>query len=481
MDTAATSEDHVIGAILEDPSLLTLLEGVTGEIFDSHQKGIILDAAIKANGEGIPLDRSSIISILDTAGNLDRAGGLGYVLELADSVPSTDPTLFKWHLGKVKESAFKRSLGELLHKASEEAKNGIPAAEIVEKVKAGLDSMDKDLGSKSSHSTEQILIDSMTEAKDFCLLEIGEQSYFIDPWLRAGIIASVIAPRGIGKTFLLIAAAMILTHGGTIGSWTVKTPTGVLYLDGEMPAYEQQKRLKAFLKILGPSLAPFQFLSSDLMQKAGHPAINLCDPKWRDAVYKILKEWDSFGVLIIDNVSCLFPGLDENSKQDWDIINQWLLSIRFLDVAVIFVHHAGKNGDQRGTSGREDNIDIAIKLSHPPGYRQEDGAKFKVEFSKARGIYGKSVEPFTSQIIEQDGGLTWTTEKPGESSKELIIALLGSGIAQKDIPNMLNCSRGWVSRVKKEAINQGFMKSNGHLTSEGIRLCEGVDVEGFTL
>ena len=53
----------------------------------------------------------------------------------------------------------------------------------------------------------------------------------------------------------------------------------------------------------------------------------------------------------------------------------------FNDHAAPYDH---KDGGQRGTSAREDNLDISIMLKKPHDYTPEDGARFIVHFSKAR-------------------------------------------------------------------------------------------------
>jgi putative DNA primase/helicase len=59
---------------------------------------------------------------------------------------------------------------------------------------------------------------------------------------------------------------------------------------------------------------------------------------------------------------------------------------------VILVHHAGKSGQQRGTSQREDTLDYVIKLSRPLGYQPTEGARFIIEFEKGRDLYGEDVK-----------------------------------------------------------------------------------------
>jgi hypothetical protein len=117
-------------------------------------------------------------------------------------------------------------------------------------------------------------------------------------------------------------------------------------------------------------------------------------------------------VLILDNLSSLAPGLDENSKQDWDPIGQWLISIRHMGRSVILFHHSGKQGIQRGTSGREDQMDCIMKLTRPKGAKGR-GAHFRVEFEKWRNMGpGASRSPFDIRLVEVDeeGHLEWRVD-----------------------------------------------------------------------
>ena len=76
--------------------------------------------------------------------------------------------------------------------------------------------------------------------------------------------------------------------------------------------------------------------------------------------------------------------------------------------AVLFVHHAGKGGPQRGTSRKEDVLDSVIALRRPEDYKASEGARFEVHFEKTRGFTGPDAEPFEATLIE--GG--WATREP---------------------------------------------------------------------
>ena len=73
--------------------------------------------------------------------------------------------------------------------------------------------------------------------------------------------------------------------------------------------------------------------------------------------------------LFLDNLSCLFSGVKENDADAWEGVLPWLLTLRRHRIAVVLVHHSGRNKENmRGTSRREDAAFWVIRLdeSHPP-------------------------------------------------------------------------------------------------------------------
>jgi hypothetical protein len=61
----------------------------------------------------------------------------------------------------------------------------------------------------------------------------------------------------------------------------------------------------------------------------------------------------------------------ENEGESWVPMATWALARRREGRSVVFVHHAGKSGQQRGSSRREDLLDTVICLKHPSDYMPE--------------------------------------------------------------------------------------------------------------
>ena len=253
-----------------------------------------------------------------------------------------------------------------------------------------------------------IITGSSLYIDDFLGKKFPHRPMIIDPWLKQGTITLVYAKRGLGKTWFALVVANAVTRGLPIGEWKTINPIGCLYLDGEMACDELQSRLRQLTTGLPAAQAPLHIISSEDLKSNNKPAIDLVNEKCRNTILDDLKKDESFRLLIIDNLSCLAPHMSENSKQHWDGINQWLLDLRAIGVAVIMIHHTGKNGAQRGTSAREDNIDVSIsleKVEDDPSFR---GVTFGVEFTKSRGLCGDDAASFIMKIAEGYAGkLPW--------------------------------------------------------------------------
>ncbi len=317
---------------------------------------------------------------------------------------------------------------------------------------------------------------------EFLRKEIPSTPYILRPIIRPGTLAQVYSERGIGKTMFALSLAVAVTHKLPIGKWQVEQPAGVLFVDAEMPSREFQERLQRLTTGLSAPLAPLTIISAELMERDGWPRITLTNPDWRKALYSYLQD-GTYQLLILDNLAALSPGLDENSKQDWDDINQWLLSLRFLGVATVFVHHAGKSGNPRGTSGREDALDVSLRLAHPKDYLEENGADFNVSFEKARSVYGQDAAPFRFRIVPSTGtGLTWSVSDLEGGTMAVVIAMLGNGWLSTDIAKVLDISKQRVSKIKLKAIADGLLKKEGKsmvFTDAGRLEFGGVEIEGF--
>jgi len=152
-------------------------------------------------------------------------------------------------------------------------------------------------------------------------------------------------------------------------------------------------------------------------------------------------------------IICLARSGRENEAESWTVISGWAMRMRSEGKCVIFIHHAGKGGQQRGTSKREDILDVVINLKHPVDYEPSQGARFVVEFQKARHLQGDEVKPFESQLNNGE----WTTVDVEQSNFDKVVELAKEGLKQADIAEELELNKSTVSRHMKKAKRDGLL------------------------
>jgi putative DNA primase/helicase len=113
------------------------------------------------------------------------------------------------------------------------------------------------------------------------------------------------------------------------------------------------------------------------------------------------------------------------------------------------LHHAGKNGEQRGTSRREDVLDTSISLRNPGDYLKTQGARFEVHLEKRRGIHGDAAKPFEALLETRDGACMWTMREIEDVNLARVTALLDDGLSLRDIAEETGITKSTVHNIKK--------------------------------
>ncbi|WP_439545292.1 AAA family ATPase [Sandarakinorhabdus sp.] len=277
---------------------------------------------------------------------------------------------------------------------------------------------------------------------DFLKLDLPPREMLLGPIIAERSLGMIFATRGIGKTHLVIGMAIAAGTGTSFLQWTAPKPCRVLLIDGEMPAVALQERLATAIKsCAAPELAQanISILAADMFLE-GLP--DLSNPEGQEQLAPAL---DGQDLLILDNLSTLCRTGKENEKESWASIQAWGLGQRRAGRAVLFVHHAGKNGEQRGTSGREDVLETVIKLTRPTDYKESEGARFIVSYTKCRGLFGNDADPFEAWL--KDG--SWHLAGGTSARDAQILALADEDVSQRDIAKAVKCGVATVNRVIK--------------------------------
>ncbi len=296
--------------------------------------------------------------------------------------------------------------------------------------------------------------------EDLIHRDLPPRENILSPWLPKAGLAMIYAKRGVGKTYVALGIAHAVATGGTFLNWAAPKPRRVLYLDGEMCASTMQQRLReieAGSSTRLPDPDHLQIITPDL-QDAGIPDLATCEGQ------KAVDEWlDGIDLVILDNLSTLCRWGKENEAESWLPVQDWALQLRRRGISILFIHHAGKGGQQRGTSRREDVLDTVIALRPPPEYEPDRGLCVECHFEKARTLVGSDVAPFEITYETRDGAAHWTTRGLEDARKQMVAGLFKSGvknqrqIAQEMRAAGVEISASTVNRILKELKDVGIV------------------------
>jgi DnaB-like helicase N terminal domain/AAA domain len=436
------AEHAILGAILMDnAAIVPAAEKLTAADFFSYENRRIFDTMLKIREAEQPIDLITLVEHLTSIGQLEAAGGAAYVSTLMDGMPHI--TNVGHYAAIVKEKSQIRAIIHGTEIVQNKALDGLMSAH---ELAADLDVLVR-LGSNGNGHGRPKPID----LEDFILTSLKPVNYVINPILPEQALALIYAWRGAGKTFFNLEIAVAVATGGPkCFCWDVPAPRRVLYVDGEMPANELQDRLQKILIGRGMKMplkkGMFQIFTPDLVE--GH-VLNIVTR----AGQKLIEDHLEPGtLLILDNLSALghAPGSSESESESWWPVQEWALSLRKKGITIIFIHHAGKKGEQRGTSAREDLMHTVIGMKKPADYSQHEGLRTEITFEKIRRYEGAAgLYPFEIKMESDDrGGIRWLQRPLVEIIDARVKELLGMGMKVSEVAEECHLSRYQVYRIQ---------------------------------
>jgi hypothetical protein len=288
-------------------------------------------------------------------------------------------------------------------------------------------------------------------------LNLPKRALVLGTWFLEGDLGFIYGPRGLGKTWLAMLMARAISGGKSIGPWTATEARKVLYVDGEMAVDASLERAE---QLRQGDDENFFLLHHEPLFHLTSKVLNLTTLEAQMALTEACLA-NGMKVVILDNISCLLT-LKENESDAWgERVLPWLLELRRHRIAVVFVHHAGRNGLMRGTSKREDAAFWSIKLSEAKGEHPSDGASFVATFDKNRNATN-----------EETPSLLWHFQPGGDGSvvpkwsqltqMQIFIGLVEDGLKScGDIAQEMGITKGTVSKLAKRAEREGLITIEG--------------------
>ena len=284
----------------------------------------------------------------------------------------------------------------------------------------------------------------VVNAAELLTLKIPPREHILEPILQTQSTSMLFAKRGFGKTYLSLGTGCAVAAGAPFLRWKAPKPRKVLYCDGEMPAISMQERFASIVAGMDTAMEPdfFRLITPDLQS---NPMPSLSGIIGQSIIEDQLGDTE---LLILDNISTLTTGGKENEAESWLPVQQWVLSLRRRGISVLLIHHAGRNGEQRGTSRREDVLDTMITLRRADDYTESEGARFEIHFTKARSIHGKDAEPFEVRMHTESGAAIWTMSDLDDVTESRVRSLLDDGLSIREAAKELGIHRSRVERIK---------------------------------
>jgi putative DNA primase/helicase len=300
------------------------------------------------------------------------------------------------------------------------------------------------------------LNESVVASRELHDLQLTPRRKLLGDWFCEGDLGFIFAFRGVGKTWLALAIAQALSTGGKLGEWQAHEAVKVLYVDGEMPPDLMRERCDG----LQASNANLEFLNHEILFDRTGKTLNITNRDVQQAITRRCLD-GAIKVLLLDNLSTLASGMKENEADDWELVNNWLLDLRRRKIAVVIIHHAGRSGEMRGTSKREDNVFWIIALNDmKKDADNKRGARFVSHFTKPSRNTQEEIPAFEWHFVTEASGQVTIAHKPAQTL-DVFRSVLESGVTKCDeIAAVMKVEKYTVSRLAKKAERAGWLKKS---------------------
>lgn len=281
--------------------------------------------------------------------------------------------------------------------------------------------------------------------------------YLLGDLIAEKSIGMIAGPRGLGKSFLALFILYAIGGKKNLQPWGEGSGDEVVYLDGEMRFIGLRERLELIHSMnknedsLESALNRVHVISRDL---CGTPIGSIDSVDGQEKIASLIP--GEAKLVIIDNLSAWTSGGREDSSA-WSVIKAWLIEMRLSGKAILLIHHAGKNGQQRGSSAHEDLLDYSILLRPTDREAQCGKTQFVIQHTKLRDHVPHLKQDYLFEFGAVEGSsFSFTVSEANAPLPELakqVLALYqdGAGMPQADIARTLTVHKSTVSRIIKKA------------------------------
>lgn len=236
------AEISVLGCgFLEKTALDKIMDEVTDEMFYSDENRIIYKAMKNLHTNNVPVDVATVCNELDKNKNLAKVGGVEYITDIIDSVPST--ANLNYYINIIFEKSILRNLINKTTKIQEECYNEQDSiVDIVENAERNILSVYNDKLGKDIRSIQDVLpevqknMEALAESKtDFTGIRTGYYDFDnMTRGLQKKQVIIVAGRPGCGKSAFALNVAL---------NAAIKNKNSIAFFSLEMGVEEIAKRM----------------------------------------------------------------------------------------------------------------------------------------------------------------------------------------------------------------------------------------------
>lgn len=436
------AERAILGAILLDNAAMTAAKDEldSADFYVKEHQRIFLAMKMMA-ADGLTVDLITLHDRLQHDGALTD-GIVPLMSALVDGLPRLSNVAH--YVSIVREKSRLRQIIRAAYQVGEDARDPFAKSEDLA---AHLDAFTRKLATGHLRNTL-----TASDLADVVSMDVSPVEYVLHPILPVKGIGMLYAMRGAGKTFFSLEVAYCIALGvAKCFLWDIPKKRRVVYVDGEMDIETLQERLREIAvghKRDGlPEKDYFRLITPDLCKGHFMPKINT-----REGQLAIEQHLQAGDVLWLDNLASLCPVSQEDETGDWIMVQDWLLHLRRGGITTMFDHHAGKSGAQRGSSVKEDVLNVVINLRRGDGYEMEQQLCAEVHLEKVRGkaAVGNAVQPFEVTLRTDNGEAEWLMRPLKHIIEKRAFEMFASGMKPNDVAQDLRLSRFQVYRLRQK-------------------------------
>ncbi|MFO0899315.1 MAG: AAA family ATPase [Pirellulales bacterium] len=225
------TETALLGSIMLKPDVLDEVRTMVGpnDFFDPGDgfdpaRGILFAHLVAMHDDGLPVgDLAILVDRLNSSGDMERIGGMGFLAEVATSVPHAGNAAYYAKI--IKKHAVKRRLVLVGQAVAMHAANGKAPEEILAQLAHDVDWL---TGETATENKFPILTSDELASADLKI------TYLCEGVLVKGQPALLCGPMKTLKTTIMVALAFCLATGlKFLGKYAVPAPVRVLVMSGE--------------------------------------------------------------------------------------------------------------------------------------------------------------------------------------------------------------------------------------------------------